>query len=115
MDKMKLFSSLVVAAVVTLSAGTAIAACPDNTASIGGKATSKAHGIAKDGTHAPLETATAPDATAKPAAKDGSTMPLANQEGAGNKDLATSQQDVEAQQHGDKTAAAQADKDACAD
>ena len=52
-------------------------------------------------------------ATAKPAAKDGGTMPLESGEGAGNKDLATSQQDVEAQQQGDKTAAAQADKDAC--
>ena len=42
-------------------------------------------------------------------------MPLAGEEGAGNKDLATSQQDVEAQQQGDKTAAAQAEADACAD
>jgi hypothetical protein len=37
-------------------------------------------------------------------------MPLANQENGGNKDLATSQQDVEAQQQGDKTAAATADE-----
>ena len=111
---MKLFPSLVVAAAVSLSATTAFAACPDKTGSIG-DTSAKAEGISKDGTHAPLEAAKAPDATAKPAAKDGGTMPLASGEGAGNKDLATSQQDVEAQQLGDKIAAAQADTDACAD
>ena len=39
------------------------------------------------------------------------------EEGGGNKDLATSQQDVEAQQKGDKTAAATAEEkdDACAE
>jgi len=70
----------------------------------------KTSGISKDGTHAPLE---APDSTAegKTAQKDGSTMPLATQEAGGNKDLATSQQDVEAQQQGDKTAAAKAAED----
>jgi hypothetical protein len=91
----------------------ASAACPDATASIGGKART---GIAKDGTHAPPET----DAMAKangtaeggPANKDGNTMPLANQEGGGDKDLATSQEDVEAQQKGDKTAAAKANENA---
>jgi hypothetical protein len=36
-------------------------------------------------------------------------MPLAKQEGGGDKNLATSQQDAEAQQEGDKTAAAKAD------
>lgn len=40
-------------------------------------------------------------------------MPLATEEGGGNKDLATSQQDVEAQQDGEKTAAAKADDDNC--
>ena len=109
---MKLFPSLVVAAAVSLSTATAFAACPDTTASIGGTE-AKTERLSKDGTHAPLEAANAADATAKPAAKDGSTMPLESGEGAGNKDLATSQQDVEAQQQGDKTAAAQADKDAC--
>jgi hypothetical protein len=41
-------------------------------------------------------------------------MPRATKEGGGNKNLATSQQDVEAQQQGEKTAAAQA-KDNCKD
>jgi hypothetical protein len=38
-------------------------------------------------------------------AKDGSTMPLANQPGGGNTSVATSQQDVQSQQHGGQTAA----------
>ena len=37
-------------------------------------------------------------------------MPLASEQGGGDKNLATSQQDVEAQQKGDKTAAAKAAK-----
>ncbi|MER8437088.1 hypothetical protein NKH36_16915 [Mesorhizobium sp. M1312] len=91
---------------IGLTAGTASATCHDTTASV--KAQS---GIAKDGTHAPLET----DANAGskveggPANKDGNTMPLANQESGGNKNLATSQQDAQAQQEGEKTAAAKAD------
>jgi hypothetical protein len=102
---MKLFSSLLIAAAISMSAGTALAACPDKTAS-----------ISKDGTHAPLEeTNKAPADTTGTVAKDGATMPLATEQGGGNKDLATSQQDVEAQQDGDKTAAAQADADACKD
>lgn len=70
----------------------------------------KTSGISKDGTHAPLEP---PDSRAKEntAQKDGNTMPLATQEGGGNKDLATSQQDVEAQQQGDQTAAAKVAED----
>jgi hypothetical protein len=108
---MKLISSLAIAALLSLSTGSALAACPDKTASIDAGDTAKTDRIAKDGTHAPLEAAKA----AEPAAKDGGTMPLESQEGAGNKDLATSQQDVEAQQQGDKTAAAQAAEDACAE
>jgi hypothetical protein len=42
-------------------------------------------------------------------------MPLATQEGGGNKDLATSQQDIEAQQEGEQTAAAKADANTCDD
>jgi hypothetical protein len=94
-------SLLAMTAAIGLSMGSALAACPDTTA--------KTNAIAKDGTHAPMET---PDKTAadNPVKKDGNTMPLAGQEGGGNKDLATSQQDVEAQQQGDKTAAAVADE-----
>ncbi|WP_245477537.1 MULTISPECIES: hypothetical protein [unclassified Mesorhizobium] len=93
---------------IGLTAGTASATCHDTTASIGGEAQP---GIAKDATRAPLET----DANAGnrieggPANKDANTMPLANQEAGGDKNLATSQQDVEAQQEGEKTAAAKAD------
>lgn len=136
---MKLISSLALAAALSLSASAAFADCVDLSAP-NATDTNKTAGISKDGTHAPLET---PDTSAANTAdttktagvskdgktleigdaagdaaqapqKDGNTMPLATQEGGGNKDLATSQQDVEAQQKGDKTAAATAD-DACKD
>ncbi len=42
--------------------------------------------------------------------KDGQTMPLASTEGGGDKNLATSQQDVQAQQKGDPTAMAKAEE-----
>ncbi|TIS53144.1 hypothetical protein [Mesorhizobium sp.] len=110
---MKTLTAILLAtSIIGLTSGAASAACPDTTASIGSKAQT---GIAKDGTRAPLES----DATANvdgrleggPANKDGNSMPLANQESGGNKNLATSQQDIEAQQKGDKTAAAKADTD----
>ena len=73
--------------------------------------------IEKDGSRAPLETQatgnTETPAHKESAQKDGSTMPLATEEGEGD-NLATSQQDIEAQQHGEKTAAAKA-KDDCSD
>lgn len=105
---------LALTAIVGFAAAPAFAACPDTdtTASINDKAST---GIAKDGTHAPLEESDAAKSDADPAKKDGKTMPLATGEGGGNKDLATSQQDVEAQQEGDKTAAATAQDDACAE
>jgi hypothetical protein len=77
--------------------------------------------VSKDGTTAPLQTGTtvpaSTSATAGPTSqnqpsaqagvsKDGSTMPLANSPGGGNRDVATSQQDVQAQQKGAQTAAA---------
>jgi hypothetical protein len=104
---MKLISSLLLAATLSLGAGAAMAACPDTSASTD---MNKTGAIAKDGTQAPMEGAD-PGAANTPA-KDGSTMPLATEEG-GNKDLATSQQDVEAQQDGEKTAAATAEDDKC--
>jgi hypothetical protein len=111
---MNLITSIVLAASLSFASGAAFAACPDTPASA--TDTNKTGAISKDGTHAPLET---PDAQAKapgsPVAKDGNTMPLAGQENGGNKNLATSQQDVEAQQHGDKTAAATADENNCKD
>jgi hypothetical protein len=103
---------LIAAAAVSLTAGTAFAACPDKSAS--NNHTEQTAGISKDGTHAPLETPKAGDAGTA-VEKDGNTMPLATQEGGGDKNLAASQQDVEAQQQGDKTAAAKADDEACKD
>lgn len=108
---MKLITSTILAATFSaVMAGAAIADCPGGTA---GADMNKTGAIAKDGTHAPMET---PDAQAKagdPTAKDGKSMPLASEEGGGDKNLATSQQDVEAQQKGDKTAAAKAEDDKC--
>ena len=102
-------SALILAATISFCAGTAMAACPDKSASSGPDSTQTA-GISKDGTHAPLESPNSPAQDRKDSAqKDGSTMPLATKEGGGDKNLATSQQDVEAQQQGDKTAAAKAD------
>ncbi|RWH73213.1 MAG: hypothetical protein EOQ86_28220 [Mesorhizobium sp.] len=104
---MKTLTAILLAtSMIGLSAGTASATCHETTASIEAQS-----GVAKDGTRAPLET----DANAGnrveggPANKTGNTMPLANQEAGGDKNLATSQQDVEAQQEGEKTAAAKAD------
>ncbi len=108
---MKLMSSMALAAALAFSPALAMAACPDKNAAD----MNKTAGIAKDGTHAPLETQDAQERAGNPAAKDGNTMPLADQEGGGNKDLATSQQDIEAQQRGEKTAAAKAQDEACAE
>lgn len=106
-------SALIFAALISMSAGTAMAACPEKSASSNG--TEQTAGISKDGTHAPLEEPKSATPDNKDSAqKDGSTMPMATEEGGGNKNLATSQQDVEAQQEGKKTAAAQAD-DNCKD
>lgn len=104
--------ALILTAMISLCAGTAMAACPGKSASNGPDTTA---GISKDGTHAPLESPNSLSQDRKNSAqKDGTTMPLATKEGGGNKNLATSQQDVEAQQQGEKTAAAQAE-DNCKD
>jgi hypothetical protein len=71
--------------------------------------------MSKNGARAPLETDTNNPQAANPAQKSGGTMPLANQQGGGDKNLATSQSDVESQQKGGKTAAAQANEDKCKD
>ena len=109
---MKLISSLLLAAAISVSTTAAFAACPDKSESGTTDKTNTA-GISKDGTHAPLET-NEQSGNTQMAQKDGKSMPLAPQEGGGNKNLATSQQDVVAQQKGDKTAAASAD-DKCDD
>ncbi len=111
----KIITTIAALSFSVLVCGAAFAACPETTGSTTNEAT---NGISKDGTRAPLQTdtqnTTTPEVNPNPALKDGKTMPLADQEGGGNKNLATSQQDVEAQQKGDKTAAAEAD-DACKD
>ncbi|RWN64937.1 MAG: hypothetical protein EOR99_22980 [Mesorhizobium sp.] len=104
---MKTLTAILLAtSMVGLTAGTASATCHETTASIEAQS-----GIAKDATRAPLETDANTGNRVKggPANKDANTMPLANQEAGGDKNLATSQQDVEAQQEGEKTAAAKAD------
>ena len=97
---MKTLTAILLAtSMLGLASETAFAACDDKTASITNDAQA---GIAKDGTHAPLETDATADAEGSveggPATKDGNTMPLANQEGGGYKNLATSQLDAEALQ-----------------
>jgi len=99
---------MIAASIFGLATGSTLAACPNKTGSVGMQPQT---GISKDGTHAPLEANKAgTPADTNGVRKDGQTMPLANQQGGGDKNLAMSQQDVQAQQQGDKTAAAQADK-----
>lgn len=103
-------------AFTTFFAAPSMAACPDTA----GAAPADAHkGISQDGTHVPLEnnansktqnlpassgtTTTSKEANAQ-TQKDGNTMPMA-----ADKNQATSDQDVAAQQKGDTTAAATAD------
>ena len=88
--------------------------CPKTTGSISGE---QSTGIAKDGTHAPMEgsagqvktesatgtTTTSQDALPNTASKDGGDMPMGE-----SSSIATSEQDVAAQQQGDKTAAQEA-------
>jgi hypothetical protein len=70
----------------------AIANCHDTTASVDSEAQP---GIAKDGSRVPFETDATADVEGRveggPANKNGNTMPLANQQGGGNKNIATSQ------------------------
>ena len=112
--------ALIIAAIAAtaFASGTAIAACPDTTGSVKNE-TQK--GISKDGTHAPMENAansktqmgaasTGTTTTSTDAVKkSGKTTPLADQGGGVDKNRATSAQDVQAQQKGDQTAAAQGD------
>jgi len=97
------------ASILGFAGSPVMADCKDKTGSVAMK--QQPAGIAKDGTHAPLDTNKAASADTPTVAKDGKTMPLANQEGGGDKNLATSEQDVKAQQQGDKTAAALAETD----
>lgn len=110
---MKVLFPLTTAVCLALSVP-AWAACPDVTGSINGGTSA---GLAKDGSHAPLEAgATAENRTETPGgttttagegkalAKDGRTLPLSS-----DPNLATSNQDVAAQQQGEKTAAAEAE------
>ena len=115
-------SAIMAVAATALLSGTALAACPETTGSV---STDAKTGISKDGTKAPLEnsantqtqtgtastgTTTSDSSQAGSVAKDGKTMPLANKEGGGDPNVATSQQDVAAQQKGDQTAMAKAEE-----
>jgi hypothetical protein len=109
-------------ALLTATATPVLAACRDEIASLSpGTTTGSTVGttgavssgqIAKDGSTAPLQSTPGSAGQSASAqghqgiAKDGSTMPLANQPGTGNTAVATSQQDVQAQQRGGPTAAA---------
>lgn len=98
----------------------ALAACPEVTGSVNKDAHA---GMAKDGTHAPLEgssgsqvqthsatgtTTTSAEAMAKAPQKDGASVPMGE-----SSNLATSAQDATAQQKGDRTAAATATQGKC--
>ncbi|UXN58265.1 hypothetical protein [Phyllobacterium zundukense] len=112
-NEMKPIASIIAALAISAMASTAaMAACPEVT----GAATNDAQkGVAKDGTKAPLQdgansttqttgasvgTTTTSSTAGKTVQKSGDTMPMAT-----DKNQATSQQDAQAQQKGDKTAA----------
>jgi hypothetical protein len=121
MIEMKTIASAMIAiGAIAFASSTALAACPDTTGSVKTEAQT---GIAKDGSKAPLENGansqnqtgaastgtTTSSSEGQTVKKDGQTMPLANKAGGGDPNLATSQQDVEAQQKGDQTALAKAE------
>lgn len=114
---MKSTVAVTAALLLAVPFGAATAACPDKntTASVDSSGKSGA-GMPKDSSHAAQESADSNrQAGQVPPQKEGNTMPLAAEQGGGNKDLATSAQDVQAQQQGGKTAAAQADENKCKD
>ncbi|TIP72226.1 MAG: hypothetical protein E5X63_44190, partial [Mesorhizobium sp.] len=86
---MKTLTAILLAtSMIGLTAGTASATCHETTASIEAQS-----GVAKDATRAPLETEanTGNRVEGGPANKTGNTMPLAEEEAGGDKNLATSQ------------------------
>lgn len=102
--------ALIAVGMAALTSQPSFADCVDIT---GSTTTEGRSGIAKDGTHAPMEGSETTQAQKNKAGanapqKEGGTLPLAK-----NPNLATSEQDVVAQQHGDKTAAAKAQQDKC--
>lgn len=106
-------------ALLTTIQSPSLAKCPEVTGSVNKE---EHAGIAKDGTHAPMEghagqvktessggtTTTSKEALPETATKDGNDMPMGE-----SSSLATSEQDVAAQQKGGKTAAATAAPEAC--
>ena len=117
---------------LTLASGPVSAACIDEIASLSPGTTTGSVGttgnsaparVSKDGSLAPMQsgqqaaagqTTGSTGSTGQAAtpgqgiAKDGSTMPLANNPGGGDKTVATSAQDAQAQQRGGQTASGQA-------
>lgn len=107
---MKLTSLIATAiGMAAISFQPSFADCVDVTGSVNKEAR-----IAKDGTQAPLEATTPTEGqkglttTSKDPQKEGGTLPMGK-----SPDLATSNQDVVAQQHGEKTAAATAMQEKC--
>jgi hypothetical protein len=120
------------AALLTLASGPVSAACIDEIASLSPGTTTGSVAptgntaparVSKDGSLAPMQSgqqAAAGQTTGSTGstgqgsspgqgiAKDGSTMPLANNPGGGDKTVATSAQDAQAQQRGGQTASGQA-------
>jgi hypothetical protein len=119
-------------ALLTLASGPVSAACLDEIASLSPGTTTGSVAttgntaparVSKDGSLAPMQSGQqaaagqttgstgSPGQGSSPGqgiAKDGSTMPLANNPGGGDKTVATSAQDAQAQQRGGQTASGQA-------
>ena len=112
---MKPISILAAAAISTMAFSTAMADCPTKA---GSAQNDTQKGISKDGTHAPLDDSAnaktqsgsastgTTTSSAKTEQKSGDAVPMDT-----DKNQAMSQQDVAAQQKGEKTAAADADAD----
>jgi hypothetical protein len=116
----RLASILAVSGMAALSAPQVSADCVNTTSS---PSHQEDAGIAKDGSHAPMESQTSAqsqpgpaegtttassDTAAEAPQKDGANMPMGE-----NPDIAASSQDVQAQQKGGKTAAAAATNQKC--
>ena len=120
------------AALLTLAGGPVSAACIDEiaslspgttTGSVGSAGNTSGGRVSKDGTLAPMQSGSQAaagqttgstgssgqsSAPGQGIAKDGATMPLATSPGGGDKNVATSAQDAQAQQRGGQTASSQA-------
>jgi hypothetical protein len=98
--------ALILTAMISLCAGTAMAACPGKSASNGPDTTA---GISKDGTHAPLESPNSLSQDRKNSAqKTARQCHWRPRRAVATRTWPRLSRDIEAQQQGEKTAAAQA-------